>query len=92
MINSHAYFRKYSRLSLLDASLTLGEINSLFSLPPVAKQHLGVLLGRLPTSRSSGKKERMDIDREVIDRTQTKEPTKKAGRLTCFFVGSPCWA
>ena len=52
-IFSHAYSRKYSRLSSLDALLTLGRLYSLFSQSPVEKQYLIVFLGRLPTSLSS---------------------------------------
>ena len=50
---SHAYSRKYSRLSVLDALLTLNASYSLFSQSPVEKQYLIVFLGRLPTSLSS---------------------------------------
>ena len=46
---SHAYSRKYSRLSVLDAMLTLVRLYSLFSQSPVEKQYLIVFLGRLPT-------------------------------------------
>ena len=41
--------------------------NSLFSLPPVEKGYPILFLGRLPTSRISVKKERVNVDREVVD-------------------------
>jgi len=36
--------------------------------------------------------ERTDIKRDVADTSITKRANKKAGRMTCFFIGSPCWA
>ena len=81
----HAYSRKYSRLTHLDALLTLDASYSLFSQSPVEKQHSVVFLGRLPTSLCSFAKKRVAVNRDEADRTLTKEPTKKAGHLTCFF-------
>ena len=89
----HAYSRKYSRLSILDAPLTLGRLYSLFSQSPVAKQHSVVLLGRLPTSLSSGKKERVNVSYNIVDRRSTKGANEKArGDCLGLFVGSPNWA
>ena len=65
---SHAYSRKYSRMKHFGASLTLNASYSLFSQSPVAKQHSVVLLGRLPTSLSSGKKERVNVSYNIVDR------------------------
>ena len=52
---SHVYSRKYSRISLLDASLTLVELYSLFSQSPVEKGY-GVFFSvvyRLRLARSA---------------------------------------
>ena len=85
--NSHAYSRKYSRIAVLDALLTLGRLYSLFSQSPVAKQLSGALLGSLPTSLSSGKKERVNVEREVVDRRSTREPTKKPEAIAAGTKG-----
>ena len=85
---SHAYLRKYSRLSALDASLTLGRLYSLFSQSPVEKQHSVVFLGRLPTS-TLGRYGRMNVDREVVDRRSTMGANKKDHRLVVFLLAPP---
>ena len=85
---SHAYSRKYSRLTHFDAPLTLTAPYSLFSQSPIAKQHSVVLLGRLPPELSSVKKERININREVVDRRSTmggKTKDHRNGGL-CFGV------
>ena len=74
---SHAYSRKYSRMKHFGASLTLNASYSLFSQSPVAKQHSVVLLGRLPTSLSSGKKERVNVSYNIVDRRSTKGANEK---------------
>ena len=87
---SHAYSRKYSRMKHFGASLTLNASYSLFSQSPVAKQHSVVLLGRLPTSHISVKKERTTVDREVVGWSQTRGANEKArGDCLRLFVGSP---
>ena len=67
------------------ASLTLNASYSLFSQSPVAKQHSVVLLCRLPTSLSSNRCEHVNVGYNIVDWRSTREPTKKAGHLTCFF-------
>ena len=92
MINSHAYSRKYSRLSLLDASLTLVELYSLFSQPPVEKGYSILFLGRLPTSRKLCFVNTWLLITVLLIEDQQGSPKKRAPRLRCSFFGSPCWA
>ena len=82
----HVYSRKYSRLCVLDAMLTLGRLYSLFSQSPVEKGYSILFLGRLPTSLSSIG-ENMDISYSVVGLSQTKRASKKSRSNDLLF----CW-
>ena len=71
---SHAYSRKYSRFVRLRL---LGFKTPYFRNVAVKKDTQSFFAAPLPTSLSSGKKERVNVDREVVDRRSTKGANEK---------------
>ena len=82
------FFLKYSRFARLDAILTLGFKTPYFRNVTLKKNTQFFFSAPLPTSRSSVKKERINVDREVVDRSRAKGANEKArGDCLGLFVG-----
>ena len=90
----HAYSRKYSRFARLDATLRLGFKTPYFRNVTLKKDTQSFFEVSLPTSRISIKKERINVNREVVDRRSTRGANEKA-RGDCLglfveLVGQNC--
>ena len=84
---SHAYSRKYSRFVRLSL---LGFKTPHFRNVDVKKDTQSFFAAPLPTSLSSGKKERVNVSYNIVDRRSTKGANEKArGDCLGLFVGSP---
>ena len=81
----HAYSRKYSRLVRLRA---LGFKTPYFRDLPSKNDTQSFFEVPLPTSRISIKKERINVNREVVDRRSTRGAKQKTTRLGGFCLAS----
>ena len=89
MINS-LIAPQHSRLSVLDAMLTLERLYSLFRFSPVEKRYLIVFLGP-PLYRAVGLGKTVKQDIVSLNSTRKKNKREQPNGYSLLF-GSPCWA